>query len=235
MPGEAPGHWPGAACSSLQQPAHAGLVRIGVVVGHVGSAPLFDEHPLAGEQLHHPRDDLVQHGLQRLVVRRGHFQKNGHTVGAAPVHAVQHQAVQVNVEIGRRAEALDQHDRAAVGLVCLDPSLPEQVARDDAVHHLQHRRHQRHQLGLCSQQQAQRDGQPNLGNPHPLAHRHARNDVLAQVGRRLRHAPRAARRTEAASLAAERQQLVVAAVTAMQAQKAVGQDGRIRGRRRTPL
>jgi len=35
----------------LQRPEYAGLVRIGVVVGHVGLALLFDEHPLAGEQL----------------------------------------------------------------------------------------------------------------------------------------------------------------------------------------
>ena len=39
-----------------------------------------------------------------------------------------------------------------------DAALPgpiEQVAREHAVHHLQHKRHQ---LGLCGQQQAQRDG-----------------------------------------------------------------------------
>jgi hypothetical protein len=58
--------------------------------------------------------------------------------GVTPVHAVQHQAVKVNVEIGRRAKALDQRDRAAVGLVGLQPGLIEQEARDGAVHHLQH-------------------------------------------------------------------------------------------------
>jgi hypothetical protein len=46
------------------------------------------------------------------------------------VHAVQHQAVQVDVEVGGRAKALDQRDRAAVGLVGLETGLPEQVARD---------------------------------------------------------------------------------------------------------
>jgi len=36
-----------AGCG-LQRPEHAGLVRIGVVVGHVGLALFFDEHPLCG-------------------------------------------------------------------------------------------------------------------------------------------------------------------------------------------
>ena len=57
--------------------------------------------------------------------------------------------MQVNVEVGRRAKALDQRDRAAVSLVRLEPSLTERVARDHAVHDPQHGRHQ---LGLCSQQ-----------------------------------------------------------------------------------
>ena len=34
--------------------------------------------------------------------------------GVAAVHAVQHQAVKVNVEIGRRAKSLYQRDRAAI-------------------------------------------------------------------------------------------------------------------------
>ena len=43
--------------------------------------------------------------------------------------------MQVNVEVGRRAEALDQRDGAAVGFVGLEPSLAEQVPRDQAVNH----------------------------------------------------------------------------------------------------
>ncbi len=59
------------------------------------------------------------------------------------------------VAIGRRPKALDQRDGAAVGFLGLEPSLAEQMARDHALHRLQHRRHQ---LGLCGQQQAQGDG-----------------------------------------------------------------------------
>lgn len=66
---------------------------------------------------------------------------------------------------------MDQRDRAAVGFVRLEPSLPEQVARDHPVHHLQQRRYL---LGLCGQQQAQ----GNRQRQHPLAHRHMRDDVV---------------------------------------------------------
>ena len=116
-------------------------------------------------------DDLVQHRLQRRIGRRGHLDKQGLAFGAATVHAVQHQAVKVDVQVGGRAKALNQRDRTAVSLVGLEPGLTEQVARDHAVHHLQHNRHQ---LGLCGQQQAQRDGQPHDPNDHPLPHRHVR-------------------------------------------------------------
>ena len=177
--------------------------------------------PPTGEHLRQPSDDLVQHRLQRLVGWGGHFDEDRFAFGVVAVYAVQHQAVKVNVEIGRRAKALDQRDCAAVSLLGLQTRLPEQVARDDAVHHLQHRRHQ---LGLCGQQQVQQDGQPNLANPNPLAHRHVRSDVIEQVRRRLYHAPGPARRAEAASFAAVGHKLVVAGVAAMQAQKAVGQD-----------
>jgi len=51
--------------------------------------------------LRQPGDDLVQHRLQRLVGWRGHFDEDRFAFGVAPVHAAQHQAVEVDVEIGR--------------------------------------------------------------------------------------------------------------------------------------
>jgi hypothetical protein len=50
--------------------------------------------------------------------------------------------VQVDVQVGGRAEALDQRDGTAVGLVCLQASLLEREPGEDAVHDLQHRRQQ---------------------------------------------------------------------------------------------
>ena len=53
----------------------------------------------------------------------------------------------------------------------LETDLPEQVALDHGVHHLQHGRHQ---LGLRGRQQAQRDGK----RQYPLTHRNVRQDVV---------------------------------------------------------
>ena len=50
------------------------------------------------------------------------------------------------------------------------------------------------------------------------------DDVVHQAGRRLRHATSAARGAEAAPLATEGDELVVAAVTAAKPQEAMGQD-----------
>ena len=57
-----------------------------------------------------------------------------------PIDPIQHQTVQMDVQIGGRAEALDQRDRAAVGLADLEAGLLKQEARDDPVVDLQHRR-----------------------------------------------------------------------------------------------
>ena len=94
---------------------------------------------------------LVQQRLQRFIGGCAYLDEDRLTLGA-PVHAIQHQAVQVDVEVGGRAKPLDQRDRAAVGLLGLESGLIEQEARDHAMRHLQHRRHRRHQLGLRGQQ-----------------------------------------------------------------------------------
>ena len=130
-----------------------------------------------------------------------------------------------DVQVGRRPEALDQRDRTIVGLLGLEPGLIEQEASVGAVTHLQHRRHE---LWLCRQQQAQRNRQPSLANPHPLAHRHMGDDVVDQMRGALRHAPRPARGAESSALAAERDELVVAAIGAAQAQETVRQDAALK-------
>ncbi|MFN7433221.1 MAG: LytR/AlgR family response regulator transcription factor [Betaproteobacteria bacterium] len=97
----------------------------------------------------------------------------------------------------------NQRDGAAVACVGLEPAgppqgrIPERAARgqsseagsgsqmacERALHHLQH---QRDPLGLRGQQHAQRDRQ----GQHPLPHGYVRDDVVHQVRRGLRHAPR---------------------------------------------
>ena len=59
----------------------------------------------------------------------------------------------MDVEVGRRAKTLDQRDGATVAFVGLEPGLPQQMARDHALYHLQHRRDP---IRLRGQQQTQR-------------------------------------------------------------------------------
>ena len=58
----------------------------------------------------------------------------------------------------------------------------------------------------------------------PIGARHPRDDVIDQVGSCFGHAPGAARGAKSAPLTGKRYQLLMGAVTAAQAQKAVGQD-----------
>jgi hypothetical protein len=82
------------------------------------------------------------------------------------------------------------------------------MPRDHALlHYLQQ---QCDEVGLRGQQHPQRDWQLQ----HSLPHQHMRDDVVDQLSGGLRTAPRAAGAKEPAALAAEGQQLVVAALTA---------------------
>ena len=71
----------------------------------------------------------------------------------------------------------------------------------------------REQLGMRSEQQAKRDRK----REHPLLHRHPGDDLIDQVGGRLRHAPGATARTEAAPLATKGHEPLMGAVGAAQA------------------
>ena len=116
--------------------------------------------------------------MQFFVGGRTRLDEAGRAVAVAAVHAVQHQTVQVDVQVGGRAEALDQGDRAALTFVALEPRVIQQMPLDHPLHHLQHRRDQ---LGLRGQQHAQRNRQ----RQDPLAHRHVRVDMAHQVRCRL--------------------------------------------------
>jgi len=93
--------------------------------------------------------------------------------------------VLVDVAVGGRGEALDQRDGAAVTFVCLQPGAVQKMARDQALHHLQHRGDQ---FRLRGQQQTPRYRR----RQNPLSHRTMWDDVVHQVRPGLRHAPRAA-------------------------------------------
>ncbi|HUL18637.1 MAG TPA: hypothetical protein VLV29_05155 [Steroidobacteraceae bacterium] len=58
---------------------------------------------------------------------------------AAAIHAIGYLPMQMNVEIGGRAEALDERDRTAVSLAALQSRLFDQKCGNDAVDDLQQR------------------------------------------------------------------------------------------------
>ena len=117
--------------------------------------------------------------------------------------------MQVDVQVERRAKALDERDDAGLGT---DTSAkPRTTLHRRGQRSRHHSEHAGEQVRACREEQAQRPRE----RQHPLAHGHAGEHVLDQPGRGLHHAPRAARRAETPALAAERHQALVAAARAL--------------------
>ena len=118
----------------------------------VGHALLLDQITSPREQLHQPRDHLLEQARELSAGGGSRRIEDGVALGA-PNHPVEHQAVQVDIEIPRRAESLDQRDAACVGGGVLQSRLPENKPLDDPVHDAQHRCEQ---LGMGSAAQTGR-------------------------------------------------------------------------------
>ncbi len=108
---------------------------IGIGGRQIGEPVFFDEHSTPRQQFQDPRDDPRQHGLQLLLGRGGHGLKDRPCVGEA-VDAIEEEHVQMQIEIGRRAEPLDEGDRASLRLG--QPSMCDEKGGEDAMDHLQH-------------------------------------------------------------------------------------------------
>jgi len=59
----------------LQRPQRARLLAIGIRLGQVGLAHVFDQHTPAREQSHEPGDDGLQQRGQFVVGRLARFDK----------------------------------------------------------------------------------------------------------------------------------------------------------------
>jgi hypothetical protein len=84
-------------------------------------------------------DDPAKQRLELCHAGSARFMEDRHARAAA-IHAIEYQAMQMDVEIGRRAEALDERDRAGVGGGPFQSRLLDQKAGNDPVDHLQERR-----------------------------------------------------------------------------------------------
>ena len=67
-------------------------------------------------------DEFLEQALE-LIAAGGACCVKDRFIPAAAIDAVEHQAMQVDVQIGRRAEALDERDAACVGCVSSKPRL----------------------------------------------------------------------------------------------------------------
>lgn len=193
------------------------VVRINAISARqIGDAFLLDQMAQPRQQPHDAADDVAEQGLQLCAGGRRGFDEYRRALARRAVDPVERQCVQVRVQIRRTAKALDEGDGATGGFVTFDLGLPDEKRLDGAVDDAQRRCQQ---FRVHGEQAAQRYGE----RQHPLPHRHARQDAVYQVGRCLGHSSRAARRTDAAPLATERDQGVARAALAGQAQEAIGE------------
>jgi len=156
-------------------------------------------------------DVLVRELHHRLEAGRGER-------ALARVDAVQHQRVEVEVQVESPAESLSEDHRArtaagSAGCLGALAQPAEDCADEDAAHRTA-------QSGIEGQQEADAVGE----RQHPLAHADFGQHRVHEVRRRIRHPPAGARGTEAAAFARESDQLVLAALRATQARESVGKD-----------
>ncbi len=135
------------------------------------------------------------------------------------VDAVEHERVEVDVQIQRITEALHEGDGAALA-ACerhAGSRAPPQRGEDGAHEEAEHRARERAVVG---QAVAQGKGQRQHPLPHGDLGQHAVDEVCGGVG----HAAAAARRAEAAALAREGHDALASAGVAAYAHEAVGED-----------
>lgn len=165
-----------------------------------------------------PTRGAGEHARHLVRLERGQRKKPGRLPLAdrVGVDAVERQRVEVDVQIERRAEALDEADGAALlrANAPLPPRAPAQLREQGPDEGAQHLAREPRVVGAAvTEWVGQRE--------HPLTDRHLRQHAIDEVSRRICHATPATRRTEAAALAREGDEAVVAALVAVEPKEAV--------------
>ena len=91
---------------------------------------------MAGQALQDAGDDLRQQGLQLYGGGRTRLMEHRYAL-AATIDAVEHETMQMNIEIGGGAKALDEGDGTRVGFAAFESRLLDQKAGNHAVDDLQ--------------------------------------------------------------------------------------------------
>ena len=137
------------------------------------------------------------------------------------VHTVEHERVEVQIQVQGVPEALHEADRPALEppLAPADPGA--RAAAKSGEHRAQkHAEHVARELAVVGQPVAQLERK----RQHPLAHRDLGQHLVDQVCGGLGHAPPPAGGTEPSTLAGERHEPFVPAVRAAHAQEAVARE-----------
>jgi hypothetical protein len=132
-------------------------------------------------------------------------------------HTVQHERVQMNVQVQRPTEALDNHHGAAATIV---DAVTTRAAPEEPEHRTDGRAADRAAQVVIPRQQVP---QPMRQAQDPLPHGHIGKDVIDQMRRSLRHASAATPRTEPAAFAREGDQSIQPAGGAPKAGAAAGE------------
>ncbi len=125
--------------------------------------------------------------------------------------------MEVEVQVERAPEALHEVHRSTAAID--DPSVSRSAAEPSEERPQEDPAYETTQGGVIGEQEAD----PVREGEHPLAHADRGQDAIGQVRGRLGHAPAAAGGTEAAALAGEGHQGVLATARAVNAGEAVGQ------------
>ena len=186
----------------------------GRIEGEIGIVDIPLNEPGALERAADPFGDPLHQALELLRTRRRNRHEHQATFTLTPINAVEHEQVEMDIEIERAAEALYQGHCPCDCARTRQTGFANQMARDRSIDDTEHLRDH---LGPRRQQVAQCKRQ----RQHPLANGLLRQDVVHEQCRRLGHPPRAAARAEAAAFATERDQLLGLAGVALDPQKAV--------------
>ena len=121
------------------------------------------QQTLAFQKAPYPVGDGVRQSGEFGAARRLHPTEPCGSKASIDIHAIQKQHVEMNVEVKRTAEALDQRDGTRSGRVVCIARFPDQMRGDDTVNDAQHAGHD---LGPAGKQEAQLERETQ----HPLAH-----------------------------------------------------------------
>lgn len=150
------------------------------------------------------------------AARRLHPTEPGGSIGLIYIHTIKEQHVEMDIEVQRRAKALDESDSTRPGPVVCIACFPDQMGSDDAMDDAQH---PPHDLRPAGEQETQlvRETQ------YPLAHGLFGQYFVNQQGRAFGHATCTTARAEPSSFAAESNQVLGMAGLAAHPQKTMFQ------------